>query len=109
MELDVIKHTAQFVSKNGANFMKELLAREKNNPLFDFLQPTNHDMFNFFTELVESYTKILRIKQKDIDKLVQNVEDRTNILNRCGERFEYENIQRQAQKRREEFEEAEKA
>jgi splicing factor 3A subunit 1 len=58
LELDIIKITAQFVSKNGQKFLLELSERESKNPQFDFLKP-QHNLFGYFTYLVSSYSKIL--------------------------------------------------
>jgi splicing factor 3A subunit 1 len=41
LDLDIIKHTAQFVAKNGRNFLAGLMNREQRNPQFDFLKPIN--------------------------------------------------------------------
>jgi splicing factor 3A subunit 1 len=58
LELDVIKHTAQFVAKNGQKFLVALTEREKNNAQFDFLKP-NHHLFSFLTNLIDAYSKCL--------------------------------------------------
>nr|KAG5685971.1 hypothetical protein BaRGS_017410 [Batillaria attramentaria] len=57
-ELDVVKLTAQFVARNGRQFLTTVMQREQRNYLFDFLRP-QHSLFNYFTKLVEQYTKIL--------------------------------------------------
>jgi splicing factor 3A subunit 1 len=44
LDLDIIKHTASFVAKNGKKFLVALTEREKQNPQFEFLRPT-HDLF----------------------------------------------------------------
>ena len=53
---DVVKLTAQFVARNGRQFLSNLMSREKNYQ-FDFLRP-QHSLFNYFTKLVEQYTKV---------------------------------------------------
>ena len=58
IDMDIIKLTAQFVAKNGQKFLIALTEREKNNPQFDFLKPT-HQMFAFFTSLVDAYSKCI--------------------------------------------------
>ena len=63
-ELDVVKLTAQFVARNGRHFLTQLMNREQRNPQFDFLRP-QHGMFQYFTKLVEQYTKVL-IPPKDL-------------------------------------------
>jgi len=48
LEMDIIKHAAQFVAENGQRFLIALTEREKSNPQFEFLKPT-HSLFPFFT------------------------------------------------------------
>lgn len=56
-DLDVVKLTAQFVSRNGRQFLTQLMQKEQRNYQFDFLRP-QHSLFNYFTKLVEQYTKV---------------------------------------------------
>ncbi len=63
--MDIIKHCAQFVAKNGQKFLVALTEREKQNVQFDFLKPT-HPMFSFFTNLVDAYNNCLNPKKEDI-------------------------------------------
>lgn len=56
---DVVKLTAQFVARNGRQFLTNLMNREQRNYQFDFLRP-QHSLFNYFTKLVEQYTKVCR-------------------------------------------------
>eukprot|EP00915_Cephaloidophora_sp_WS-2016_P003221 GHVH01004341.1.p1 GENE.GHVH01004341.1~~GHVH01004341.1.p1 ORF type:complete len:536 (+),score=88.12 GHVH01004341.1:89-1609(+) len=67
VDLDVVKLTAQFVARNGQPFLIGLTQREK-NPQFDFLKPT-HALFQYFTSMVECYTKILKPSQEDLKKV----------------------------------------
>ena len=53
-----MKLTAQFVARNGRSFLTNLMNREQRNFQFDFLRP-QHSLFNYFTKLVEQYTKVL--------------------------------------------------
>lgn len=62
LEIDIIKHTAQFVAKNGQKFLMALTEREKQNPQFEFLKP-NHSLFAFFTSLVDAYSKCIMPKR----------------------------------------------
>ena len=55
---DIVKLTAQFVARNGAQFLDKLMVREQRNYQFDFLRK-QHPLFNYFTKLVEQYSKIL--------------------------------------------------
>lgn len=58
-DLDVVKLTAQFVARNGRQFLTQLMQKEQRNYQFDFLRP-QHSLFNYFTKLVEQYTKVLQ-------------------------------------------------
>jgi len=60
-DLDVVKLTAQFVARNGRQFLTQLMQKEQRNYQFDFLRP-QHSLFNYFTKLVEQYTKVTRKK-----------------------------------------------
>ncbi|VDN55427.1 unnamed protein product [Dracunculus medinensis] len=55
-DLDLIKLTALFVARNGRQFLAALMNREIRNYQFDFLRGP-HSNFNYFTRLVEQYTK----------------------------------------------------
>ncbi|ALC47140.1 CG16941 [Drosophila busckii] len=63
-DLDVVKLTAQFVARNGRQFLTNLMSREQRNFQFDFLRP-QHSLFQYFTKLLEQYTKVL-IPPKDL-------------------------------------------
>lgn len=67
---DILKLTAQFVARNGRQFMTALSQREQRNYQFDFLRP-NHSLFNYFTKLVEQYTKVL-IPPKNLNEKLRN-------------------------------------
>lgn len=105
-DVDIIKHTAQFVAKNGKNFLVALTEREKQNPQFDFLMPT-HDWFSYFLKLVDAYQQCITIKQKEIDKISQNLKDKGYILNQCSEKFEYEKQMQERKKKKKEDQEEE--
>jgi len=63
-DLDVVKLTAQFVARNGRQFLTQLMNREQRNYQFDFLRP-QHSLFQYFTRLLEQYTKVL-LPPKDL-------------------------------------------
>lgn len=112
MDMDIIKHAAQFVAENGQRFLIALTEREKNNPQFEFLKPT-HNLFPYFTTLIDSYSTILNMyKNKKNDALKHRqmtyVADKHEIFTRAGQRFEYENMQKQMKKKRDEIEEEER-
>jgi len=54
---DIVKLTAQFVARNGRQFLTNLMNREQRNYQFDFLRP-QHSLFQYFTKLLEQYTKV---------------------------------------------------
>ena len=54
---DIVKLTAQFVARNGRNFLTTLMNKEQRNYQFDFLRP-QHSLFQYFTKLLEQYTKV---------------------------------------------------
>jgi len=54
---DIVKLTAQFVARNGRQFLTSLMNREARNYQFDFLRP-QHSLFQYFTRLLEQYTKV---------------------------------------------------
>ncbi|KAG8194724.1 hypothetical protein JTE90_026374 [Oedothorax gibbosus] len=104
-DLDIVKLTAQFVARNGRQFLTNLMNREQRNYQFDFLRP-QHSLFNYFTKLLEQYTKIL-IPPKDLmNKLKVEAESPKPILDQVKYRVEWTR-QQEAIKRREE-EEAER-
>ena len=105
MELDIVKLTAQFVARNGRQFLTSLMNREARNYQFDFLRP-QHSLFQYFTRLLEQYTKVL-IPPKDL--MTRLSEECTNpkvTLENVKRRTDWQRHQ-EAQKRREE-EEAER-
>ena len=69
-DLDVVKLTAQFVARNGRQFLTNLMNREQRNFQFDFLRP-QHSLFQYFTKLLEQYTKVL-IPPKDLQLKLDN-------------------------------------
>ena len=69
-DLDVVKLTAQFVARNGRQFLTNLMNREQRNFQFDFLRP-QHSLFQYFTKLLEQYTKVL-IPPKDMQMKLDN-------------------------------------
>lgn len=89
--MDVIKLTAQFVARNGQKFLQGLTEREHRNPQFDFLKPT-HGLFGYFTQLVESYSKVLIPRNENLQRLQKYAEDRFEILKAAGDRYLWEQV-----------------
>lgn len=107
IDMDILKLTAQFVARNGQKFLMGLTDRESKNPQFDFLKPT-HALFEYFTSLVEAYSRCLLPKREDITKLQQNIVSKESILQRCLDKFHYENQKIKARKPKEQIEEEER-
>jgi splicing factor 3A subunit 1 len=98
---DIIKLTAQFVSKNGHQFQIGLMNREHKNPQFDFLKQ-NHPLHSFFLQLVESYTKCLLPPKGLVEKLRADFGDRQALLDRILRRSEHEKARERARRQAEE-------
>jgi len=106
-DLDMVKLTAQFVARNGRQFLTNLMKIEARNYQFDFLRP-QHSLFNYFTKLVEQYTKIL-IPPKDLlGKLRKEAESHHAILDQVKYRMEWAKHQERERKREEEEKEKER-
>jgi len=106
-DLDILKLTAQFVARNGRQFMTGLAQREQRNYQFEFLRP-NHSLFNYFTKLVEQYTKVLIPSKKLFQNLDTNMHDRYTVLDRALQRVEYKTYQEEQKKKEEEKADAER-
>jgi splicing factor 3A subunit 1 len=89
LDLDIIKLTAQYVALNGRSFLNGLLTRESRNPQFDFLKG-HHYLFAYFTALVEAYSKVINPPENTKEKLIQDSEDRADILVRAFEKLDWE-------------------
>ncbi|KAF8675886.1 hypothetical protein HU200_047382 [Digitaria exilis] len=102
-ELDIIKLTAQFVARNGKNFLTSLAQRESTNMQFHFIRPT-HSMFPFFTALTDAYSRVLK-PQEGVSALVKELKegskDLTTVLERCLNRLEWDRSQEQARQQAE--------
>jgi len=92
MDIDVIKLTAQFVARNGSSFRTNLMNKESRNPLFDFLKP-QHSHFQFFTRLVEQYSKILLPPKDLVSKLKKDLDNPFSVINEVYYRVEWQKIQ----------------
>ena len=75
---DIIKLTAQFVARNGREFMNGLSRREARNYQFDFLR-NNHSMFPYFTKLVAQYTQILNPMKDPKPRLKQDIDNKYRV------------------------------
>uniref|UniRef100_T1JKU4 Splicing factor 3A subunit 1 n=1 Tax=Strigamia maritima TaxID=126957 RepID=T1JKU4_STRMM len=107
-DLDVVKLTAQFVARNGRQFLTNLMNREQRNYQFDFLRP-QHSLFNYFTKLLEQYTKVL-IPSKDLQsRMKREAVDLKPVLEEIRYRVQWTRFQEAQRKREEEIAERERA
>lgn len=83
-----MKLTAQFVARNGRQFLTSLMSKEARNPQFDFLKPA-HGLFNYFTKLVEQYTKILIPSKESLNKITQDIDNQFKVLDEVYYRSEW--------------------
>jgi hypothetical protein len=103
--MDIIKATAQFVARNGQRFLSGLSEREMKNPQYDFLKP-QHNLFGYFTYLVESYAKCFR--KEDINKLNLYANDEQALIKKATERYLWEKKSKETQKKKDLLDENEK-
>lgn len=89
---DLIRLTALFVSRNGRQFLTQLMNREVRNYQFDFLKP-QHSNFGYFTKLVEQYTKVI-IPPKNIINEIRENSTHQKVLNDMYYRVGWEKHQR---------------
>ncbi|KAK7834385.1 hypothetical protein U0070_017571, partial [Myodes glareolus] len=106
-DLDVVKLTAQFVARNGRQFLTQLMQKEQRNYQFDFLRP-QHSLFNYFTKLVEQYTKILIPPKGLFAKLKKEAENPREVLDQVCYRVEWAKFQERERKKEEEEKEKER-
>ncbi|XP_030074457.1 splicing factor 3A subunit 1 [Microcaecilia unicolor] len=106
-DLDVVKLTAQFVGRNGRQFLTQLMQKEQRNYQFDFLRP-QHSLFNYFTKLVEQYTKILIPPKGLLAKLKKEAENPKEVLDQVRYRVEWAKFQERERKKEEEEKEKER-
>lgn len=91
---DILKITAQFVARNGVKFLTGLSTRESRNPQYDFLKP-DHFLFEYFQQLVESYTKLLLLRPTEKEKIALFSCNRQAIIDKIMNRYLYESQQEQ--------------
>ncbi|VWU48415.1 splicing factor 3A subunit 1, putative [Hepatocystis sp. ex Piliocolobus tephrosceles] len=80
VDVDLIKTTALFVARNGNKFLNELIHREKNNNQYDFLR-ANNLYFNYFSKLIDIYTKCILPNDTILNKIKTYSNNKTDILN----------------------------
>lgn len=77
---DIVKLTAQFVARNGAQFLDKLMMREQRNYQFDFLRK-QHPLFAYFTKLVEQYSKVFLPQKAVLKKINYDIENPIGVSN----------------------------
>jgi hypothetical protein len=82
-ELDIIKLTAQYVARNGAEFLSGLRSREDNKREFMFLKET-HSLNTFFKRLTDAYSSVLLDSREALKQLNADAMDSSAILQRCA-------------------------
>ncbi|KAI5728320.1 hypothetical protein M8J77_014671 [Diaphorina citri] len=100
LDLDIVKLTAQFVARNGRGFLTSLMQKEQRNYQFDFLRP-QHSLFQYFTKLLEQYTKILIPPKDMMFRLKDESSSMAAILDEVKYRADYIRYQ-EAQRKQEE-------
>uniref|UniRef100_A0A8D9DQP7 Splicing factor 3A subunit 1 n=1 Tax=Cacopsylla melanoneura TaxID=428564 RepID=A0A8D9DQP7_9HEMI len=100
LDLDIVKLTAQFVARNGRGFLTSLMQKEQRNFQFDFLRP-QHSLFQYFTKLLEQYTKILIPPKDMMFRLKDEASSTAAILEEVKYRADYLRYQ-EAQRKQEE-------
>ncbi|KAF9091023.1 SF3a splicing factor complex subunit [Mortierella sp. GBA35] len=106
-DLDILKLTAQFVARNGRQFMVSLAQREARNYQFDFLRP-NHSLFSYFSKLVEQYTKILVPGPGMVEEIESRSANKYAVQDIVMRRVEYTAYQQELRKKKDEKEDAER-
>lgn len=109
-ESERIKTSAQFIARNGSMLGK---INHKNPEDLNFLKPTNKN-FGYFTNILDSYSKVLMPKHELLQKLKSYSTGRESIMEVVNQRYYYEKNQIQVQKeqkkrKKEEKEEVEEA
>jgi len=88
-ESERIKTCAQFIARNGSMLGK---INHKNPDNLEFLKPTNRN-FGYFTNILDSYSKVLVPKHELLQKLKSFTESRDNIMDVVNPRYYYEKNQ----------------
>ncbi|XP_019872395.1 splicing factor 3A subunit 1 isoform X2 [Aethina tumida] len=107
LDLDIVKLTAQFVARNGRQFLTQLMNREQRNFQFDFLRP-QHSLFQYFTKLLEQYTKVLIPPKSMQQRLRDEATSARSVLEQVKYRAEWQRYQEQQKAKEEEILERER-
>eukprot|EP00047_Mylnosiga_fluctuans_P003942 m.231853 g.231853 ORF g.231853 m.231853 type:complete len:692 (+) comp12270_c0_seq1:22-2097(+) len=88
-DVDLVRLTAQFVARNGRDFLTRLIQQEANNYQFDFLKP-HHVLFTFFQKMVEQYSKVYMVPADLKARLEADAADSFQILDRVTYAVEWQ-------------------
>lgn len=88
------------MARNGRQFLTQLMNREQRNFQFDFLRP-QHSLFQYFTKLLEQYTKVLIPPKSMQQRLRDEAKSLQAVLDHVKYRAEWQRYQ-EAQRAREE-------
>jgi Surp module/Pre-mRNA splicing factor PRP21 like protein len=80
-DLDIMKLTAQFVARNGSEFLSGLRSREDSKREFFFLKD-NHSLHTTFKRLTDSYSAVLLDSKEALVQLREDAADSSAILHR---------------------------
>jgi len=72
-EVDIIKLTAQFVARNGRQFLTALTSQHQMDPKFHFLKPID-PRFNYFQKLVTAYNECIVLHSSLIGDLERDLD-----------------------------------
>ncbi|KAJ2491769.1 SF3a splicing factor complex subunit [Coemansia sp. RSA 2050] len=98
-DLDVIKLTAQFVARNGRQFMTMLAQQESQNYQFDFMSPA-HSLFPYFRRLVDQYTLVFFPTTELGDRVERDRVNKYQILDRVNRRMKWEAFEEEERQRK---------
>jgi splicing factor 3A subunit 1 len=89
LDVDIIKLTAQFMARNGPDFVQGLLTRERANPQFEFVKPSNA-LHGYFRKLVDVYQLCITPPAHVTKRVEEIAKDPSSVLKRCDNRAQYE-------------------
>lgn len=81
-DLDIMKLAAQFVARNGSEFLNGLRAREETKREFFFLKD-NHSLHTTFKRLTDAYSGVLLDSKEALLQLREDAADSAAVLQRC--------------------------
>jgi splicing factor 3A subunit 1 len=106
LDFDIMRLTAQYTAANGRDFLAGIAQREQRNPQFDFLKPT-HMLFNYFTSLVDSYSKILLPSAELKSRIHENTSPAT-VLKHAVNRWDWNRIDNEKKRNNEQAQDEER-